>query len=273
MRNFNSLLFYVGLLTLITARLRALVELDLKKVVALRTLSQIGFLIITLGVGLPFYTLVHLVSHALFKRCLFLHVGYFMHTRFSSQDIRFLHSSGSLSLSSKTQLILCLLCLSGFTFTRGYLRKHIILSGVLNIHYPSLVVLILLRGVFITFLYSFRLIGAIIRVRHTPFIFTLKSHTFIYLSFILCVIGVSIFIWLNYNLTYYPIKTSIRDTHITSFYFLFFIVVILFIKHNLMRGRYKNIFNIFKAEYIAHVIQKFSFNSYLTDGLFATLGF
>jgi len=64
-------LFIIGLVTTFFSSARAIMEEDIKKVVALRTLSQIGFSIITLGLNLYFLSFLHLLSHALFKSCLF----------------------------------------------------------------------------------------------------------------------------------------------------------------------------------------------------------
>ena len=67
-----SYIFFSGLFTTFFSSLRAVIEEDLKKVVALRTLSQIGFSIITFGLGISFISLLHLLRHALFKSCLFI---------------------------------------------------------------------------------------------------------------------------------------------------------------------------------------------------------
>lgn len=80
--SFPALLFFLvffGLLTSGVARLLAILEPDIKKVIALRTLSQIGFLMFTLGLGLPTLSLLHLLTHAFFKSCLFIQAGVFIH--------------------------------------------------------------------------------------------------------------------------------------------------------------------------------------------------
>ena len=56
-----------------------MLEQDIKKLVALRTLSQIGFLFFIMGLGLPTLIFLHLLTHAFFKSCLFLQVGVFIH--------------------------------------------------------------------------------------------------------------------------------------------------------------------------------------------------
>lgn len=75
--------------------LSALFEVDLKKMVALRTLSQIGFSMLTLGFGMYFVSFIHLVRHALFKSCLFMQVGYLIHSTFGQQDGRYYNNRGN----------------------------------------------------------------------------------------------------------------------------------------------------------------------------------
>jgi NADH-ubiquinone oxidoreductase chain 5 len=82
-------LSFVGALTMFFSSLISLFEQDIKKVVALRTLSQIGFATLILGLGLGFFSLFHLVRHALFKSCLFIQVGLFIYKSFGQQDRRF----------------------------------------------------------------------------------------------------------------------------------------------------------------------------------------
>lgn len=84
----SSLILLVGIFTMFFSSVSALYEDDLKKVVALSTLSQMGFSMVTFGLGLNFVCLLHLLSHALFKSCLFIQVGYIIHCSFGQQDGR-----------------------------------------------------------------------------------------------------------------------------------------------------------------------------------------
>lgn len=68
-----------GGLTMLLARLSALRELDIKKLVALSTLSQLGVMIVALGAGEPRLRFLHLLAHALFKALLFIVVGDIIH--------------------------------------------------------------------------------------------------------------------------------------------------------------------------------------------------
>merc|ERR1719362_414564 len=70
------------------AGITAIVEIDIKKVIALSTLSQLGIIIIILGVGNPVLAFFHLISHAFFKAILFMCAGLIIHRIKDYQDIR-----------------------------------------------------------------------------------------------------------------------------------------------------------------------------------------
>src|SRR5215468_3411883 len=70
------------------AGLGANFEYDLKRIIALSTLSQLGLIIITISVGLSTLAFFHLLTHALFKALLFMCAGGVIHSMGDSQDIR-----------------------------------------------------------------------------------------------------------------------------------------------------------------------------------------
>ena len=118
----------IGLFTMFFSRVAALVEEDIKKVVALSTLSQIGFSMTTLGLGIRFISFVHLVRHALFKSCLFMQIGYIIHCNYGQQDGRGYGNNGNLPLFIQLQLLVTLFCLCGLVFSRGMVSKDVILE-------------------------------------------------------------------------------------------------------------------------------------------------
>lgn len=85
---FCYFLFYVGVITCLIARFSALYENDLKKIVALSTLSQLGVIVMALGLGFPMLRFFHLITHALFKALLFVCAGTIIHSMQNNQDIR-----------------------------------------------------------------------------------------------------------------------------------------------------------------------------------------
>lgn len=91
LRNRFSLNFFIliiGAVTSLLAGIRAMVELDLKKVIALSTLSQLGLMIIRIGLGYPKLAFFHLLTHAILKALLFICAGCLIHFHGHAQDIR-----------------------------------------------------------------------------------------------------------------------------------------------------------------------------------------
>ena len=124
-------LLFIGRCTMVMAGLRACAERDLKKVVALSTLSQLGVMIISLGAHEKSYCFFHLMSHAYFKALLFICVGVCIHTVYGTQDFRNFNKLRS-SLHIAVFAAVANLSLMGFTFTSGFYRKDRILEGLIK---------------------------------------------------------------------------------------------------------------------------------------------
>jgi len=155
---FFIFLFFVGLFTMLVARIGALLEIDLKKIIALSTLSQLGFMIITLSIGMWKLTFFHLIVHAVFKAMLFLCAGLFIHEMNGNQDIRKLMCSVIVNKNIKMMLFIGNLSIIGFPFMGGYYSKDLILEiFYFNENYLVFFYFFLL-GVILTVLYSLRLI-------------------------------------------------------------------------------------------------------------------
>lgn len=91
---FKPMLLVCSSMTMLIAGLGAFVETDIKKVVALSTLSQLGVMIFRLRVGLPELAFFHLVSHATFKALLFIGVGKLISQYSHNQDFRLIGRGG-----------------------------------------------------------------------------------------------------------------------------------------------------------------------------------
>jgi len=109
------------------AGIGACAERDIKKVVALRTLSQLGVIITSLGAREKSYCFFHLISHAYFKALLFVCVGTCIHTVYGTQDFRSFNSLGS-TLYVAVFSAVANLSLMGFLYSSGFYRKDIILE-------------------------------------------------------------------------------------------------------------------------------------------------
>lgn len=156
--NIKMFLITMALLTIIMSGIRGVFEFDLKKIIALSTLSQLGFIISTLALGLPDLTFFHLATHACFKALLFICAGIFIHRFQDNQDIR-----GFGIINKNFSLSLCIfnvanLSLSGFPFLSGFFSKDLILELVLLRNINLLIFFLFMLGTFLTVFYRFRLI-------------------------------------------------------------------------------------------------------------------
>ncbi|AMW05340.1 NADH-quinone oxidoreductase subunit L [Gemmatimonas phototrophica] len=84
----SQVMAVIGVLTAFVAATIALVQHDIKKVLAYSTVSQLGFMFVALGVGAYGVAIFHVVTHAFFKACLFLGAGSVIHALGGEQDIR-----------------------------------------------------------------------------------------------------------------------------------------------------------------------------------------
>jgi NADH-ubiquinone oxidoreductase chain 5 len=170
----------LGLFTSLYAGLRALTEPDLKKVIALSTLSHLGFILFSLGVGLPSLAFFHLIAHALFKSTLFIATGYYITLLNHYQDSRYLSSLASASPFFRAVILISETSLLGLPFASGYFRKDYILEAYTNITTRRWLFLVVFLNLILTYSYGLRLIrslfgvnrmGAYSLVRYPPAIF------------------------------------------------------------------------------------------------------
>ena len=134
---FNFLLdrvFYfllpISLFTIFFSGFCAVYELDFKKVVAMSTLRQLGFMVFSITSGLWVISFVHMIFHAFFKSSLFLSTGNLMHYLSGDQDSRFFGSIG-VSFFSKLIFSLRVLSLMGFPFSMGFYTKDSVVGEFL----------------------------------------------------------------------------------------------------------------------------------------------
>jgi len=113
---------------MLIAGLRANFEFDLKKVIALSTLSQLGLIIRTVGAGLPGVAFFHLLSHALFKALLFMCAGLVIHRVGDTQDIRAMGGVLMAIPAVSCLMTVANLALCGAPFLTGFYSKDLILE-------------------------------------------------------------------------------------------------------------------------------------------------
>jgi len=125
------ILLCLGTITIIMAGLAAIFETDMKKVIALSTLSQLGVIIIIIGANIPLLSFFHLISHAFFKAMLFICAGIVIHNMNEYQDIRKMGTGGTNLRLTGRVIIIANLRLSGVPFLRGFYSKDLILEIII----------------------------------------------------------------------------------------------------------------------------------------------
>ena len=141
---------------MLLAGMSACVERDLKKVVALRTLSQLGVIIVALGVHEKSYCFFHLLSHACFKALLFLCVGTSIHISYGSQEYR-RYNNLTPKLLVSIAMMVATISLMGFIFTSGFYSKDKIIEALLG-EKCSWVSTLFFLGVGLTSCYSMKML-------------------------------------------------------------------------------------------------------------------
>lgn len=154
---FCYFIFYVGVVTCLMASFSALYENDLKKIVALSTLRQLGVIVMALGLGFPILAFFHLITHALFKALLFICAGTIIHSMQSNQDVRLIGNLWVRMPVTCTCLNVANLALCGFPFMAGFYSKDLIVESFLCSRFPISTGLLILLSVCLTGGYSVRL--------------------------------------------------------------------------------------------------------------------
>jgi len=164
----------IGAVTALAAAISAITRNDIKAVLAYSTISQLGYMIMALGVGAHIYAFFHLVTHAMFKACLFLCSGSVIHAMHHSlhhlddhhTDPQDMNNMGGLKDKmpiTHAAMLISTLAIAGVPFFSGFLSKDGILAGTLAYYHThhGWTILLPLAGfgaAMITAFYMFRLI-------------------------------------------------------------------------------------------------------------------
>jgi NADH-quinone oxidoreductase subunit L len=160
----------LGAATLLMAGLIALVQTDIKRVIAYSTMSQIGYMFVGAGIGAYPNAMFHLMTHAFFKALLFLAAGIVIHAVVGEQDIRKLAGIGRLLPQTRAVFLVGSLALVGIFPFAGFFSKDSILAAALDRGTFGLILYIAgMIGAFLTGLYTFRLFFIVFTGEPTPF--------------------------------------------------------------------------------------------------------
>nr|WBR65568.1 NADH dehydrogenase subunit 5 [Layahima elegans] len=153
----SKLLLLLAVLTMFMAGLGANYEFDLKKIIALSTLSQLGLMMSILALGYADLAFFHLLTHALFKALLFMCAGSIIHNMKNTQDIRLMGGLVNMMPLTSTCFNVANLALCGMPFLAGFYSKDLILEVMSMSSVNLLIYLLYFLSTGLTVCYSMRL--------------------------------------------------------------------------------------------------------------------
>nr|AWV84115.1 NADH dehydrogenase subunit 5 [Tettigades sp. 2 PL2017] len=203
--NLINLFMLLSVMTMIMSGIGANFEFDLKKIIALSTLSQLGIMMTILMFGYPMLSFFHLIIHALFKASLFMCAGMIIHEFNNNQDIRMMGCLCYQMPMTMTLMNIANLSLCGIPFMSGFYSKDLIMESMCFSNTNFAIMILMYIGIGLTSFYSMRLSFFLMLTNHNYDSFISLKETFsnmiksVLTLSIYSIISGSMFMWLLFN--------------------------------------------------------------------------
>lgn len=264
----NSLLL-LSIFTSLYAGLNTVFEIDLKKLIALSTLSHLGFIGIAYSAGLLYLSFFHLLAHALFKSLLFMTIGDIMINLNHSQDIRYLSSGSVITPFSSLLISVSIINLLGIPRMTGYFSKDLVLECINYSNLSVFIIGIVYVNVLITYYYSYKLFYYSFQsVKFSPY--QLFHSPLLLHSILISLLGLSTlfftYIYTNYvylSILFYPVVYTVKFLPLLLNISLFIYLCIFLCLPTVLRKSVSSYFSsmLFLSPICIRLMPKFYYNT------------
>jgi NADH-quinone oxidoreductase subunit L len=209
----------VAMLTVLMTGGVAIVQNDIKRVLAYSTISQLGYMVVGLGTGVMVAGMMHLFTHAFFKALLFLTAGAFIHAAHSNNITDIAKAGGRHMKLAMSALVVGSLALCGIFPFAGFYSKDAILEHLLARDYFGLFFFGMI-GVFLTAYYTFRVVFLMLATQPDEHAHHLHTGKWMVFPLSLLTVG-AIFsgnLWQFFQASWFPLVEDIELTHHAAVY-------------------------------------------------------